>query len=153
MLRAMLVKEEDVVVVGQVVAVLDVADATSVTNSTTPSTPAPSPVAPKQSLEELTDAASRISDSALRGAKARIQFPPRRTDTGMVISFMPVCDQKTYTAREMAAKTAQVLSQSNPAGSSSLKTREDTTYLRAPASRSVMAELEMESIMLGGAPP
>lgn len=155
-LRAVLVKEEDTVTVGQVIAVLDEADASAKAPAAAPpSTSASAPPAPKNvSLEELTDAASRVSDSTLRGNKARIMFPPRKTADGHTISAMPVVDQKTYTQRGLAA----MMSSSAPAASASAgraasKTSAAGAILTEAVPRTMMAELEMESIMLGGAPP
>ena len=174
-LRAVTVQEEDMVTVGQVIAVLDESDAASTAAQASTSQADNSkeqlepksvseqkvrhqPQARQADLDELTDAASRASDSAMRGGKARIQFPPRKTDNGMTISAMPAFDQKTYTARGVAGRgksNAQTSSQGLPAGQTqgTQPSVSESRVLDAQVPRSIMSDAEMESIMLGGAPP
>lgn len=158
-LRVILVKEDEVVVVGQVVAVLEEGDGR--TSAETPDPDAkpskagsfgqevPSPQrspgpastskpAQSASWDELAVAASEKSDSTYR--KASIKFPPRRTPEGHIISAMPAVDQSKYINRSTAKQVNQA-----PAKPSRYVTSAD------PVPRRTLSEREMESIMLGGA--
>lgn len=165
--RAITVKEEDTVTVGQVVAVLDESDSATAqpsaaaqqdsVQSQAPVQP-PQPQAQSQDMDELRDAANRISDSAMRGQKAHIAFPPRKTETGMTISFMPAVDQEKYKARGMAAKSKES-GQAAPQekqpqeGAAQAQTSPERTYMPRQIPRMQLTEAEMEAINLGGAPP
>jgi pyruvate/2-oxoglutarate dehydrogenase complex dihydrolipoamide acyltransferase (E2) component len=148
-LRALTVKEEDTVTVGAVVAVLDEQEGTS------PAVAAPPPaenVPQKKTvdLEELTAAASEISDSSLRGHKARISFPPRRTPDGFVISAMPAVDQQKYISRSASAAPLVAAGLGATAAASVLQA---SSAASAYIARRTLSEKEMEYIMLGGAEP
>ena len=175
--RAVLVKEEDMVNVGQTVAVLEddktdqaaPSDAPKqqqaaegpkpdgATGSDASKKASPAPPQQDEQMDQLTDAASRKSDSAMRGGKARIRFPPRKTESGMTISSMPAQDQETYRARSAAAQQGLHGSQSS-SGAVQESSKSFATGERRRGSfqeqvpRSVMSEEEMESVMLGGAP-
>lgn len=167
--RAITVKEEDTVTVGQVVAVLDESDSATAqpaagsqqidtAHSQAPARP-PQPQAQLQDLDELKDAAHRVSDSAMRGQKARITFPPRKTENGMTISFMPAVDQETYRARGVAAKSKesgraeQQAQQAQQASQAQAQPGAQRVYLARQLPRMQLSDAEMESINLGGAPP
>lgn len=163
-LRAIMVKEEDTVTVGQVVAVLDEAEggrrgasAEGPSSSTpqqsgyTAGAATKAPAAQQQSLEELTHAAGEASDSAMRGHKARIRFPPRKTAAGATISAMPAVDQKTYTARA-TSQEAQQASREPPPRPPGPSAAPPSSFSKEPVRRSKMLDDEMEAIMLGGAP-
>lgn len=140
-------KEEDTVAVGAVVAVLDEQEGAAT------ATPAVS-AAPQEKvvdLDELTAAASEVSDSTLRGHKARISFPPRRTSEGLVISAMPAVDQQKYIARS-ASHAGPAL----PSGAGTSAASMMAVSSGAPAeyvARRTLSDKEMEYIMLGGAEP
>lgn len=152
-LRAVLVKVDDAVTVGQVVAVLE--EGSKPFEGTQPEQPAstssgqstPQP-RKAQSLEELNFAASEVSDNAMRGKKARIRFPPRKTDLGHTISAMPKVDQEKYRARASSIGLTSNISFGTPRSSMAA-----SMFSKEPVKHTRILEAEMESIMLGGAPP
>ena len=134
-LRALLVKEDETVAVGQVVAVLDEAEA--IISPPAPSSSSPPPDNERgMSLEEKSDRAYEKTVLSIR--RPLISFPPRRSAQGMVISAMPVVDQTTYKARSTAAQ---------PPPSPQVS----AMYMSEAPSKSGMSDSEMECINLGGA--
>jgi pyruvate/2-oxoglutarate dehydrogenase complex dihydrolipoamide acyltransferase (E2) component len=172
--RAILIKEEDMVTVGQTIAVLDDDDAQQPSSSQATSSVAagakpegeaakgqdkaasPPPPAQADPYEELHDAARQKAEGEMRGSKARIQFPPRKTESGLTISSMPAVDQQKYVQRGVAAKeggdrgsgTKAPLQES---AAHQKKGGREAHYLKEQVPRSEMSEAEMEAVMLGGA--
>jgi pyruvate/2-oxoglutarate dehydrogenase complex dihydrolipoamide acyltransferase (E2) component len=147
-LRAVLVKVDDTVTVGQVVAVLDEAASIASDKAAPTALPPRTSQTPPVDLEELTAAASEVSDSTMRGHKARIRFPPRRTPEGLVISAMPAVDQKKYIDRSASYfGTSKGVTGAANQGSDVLQALSE--YIP----RRTLADEEMEAIMLGGADP
>lgn len=140
-LQAILVQADDNVHIGQVVAVVD--------DCSTAAGRSGSQNATQQIYDALADAASELSDKSLKGHKARIRFPPRRTSDGHVISAMPAVDQQKYINRTS-------ISQEKPRPETVLNFGEHDGHAQqctvAPfVPRRTLSEREMDSIMLGGA--
>jgi pyruvate/2-oxoglutarate dehydrogenase complex dihydrolipoamide acyltransferase (E2) component len=154
-LRAILVKEDDVVTVGQALAVLEDSSTQPETakqqaqpNPSTSRGRSPPKQSQSQMLEELHLAASEVSDNAMRGKKAHIRFPPRKTELGHTISSMPKVDQEKYRARASSkGQQAHRVLLGTPRSSLA-----PSTFSNEPVKRTKILETEMESIMLGGAP-
>lgn len=147
-LRALTVKEEDTVVVGAIIAVLDEQEGTAPAVAAETAAAA-APLKKAVDMEELTAAASEVSDSTMRGHKAKISFPPRRTAEGHVISSMPAVDQQKYIARSTSAAAPAVPLGTSVAAASMLQASSAAEYVE----RRTLSEKEMEYIMLGGADP
>jgi pyruvate/2-oxoglutarate dehydrogenase complex dihydrolipoamide acyltransferase (E2) component len=154
-LRAVLVKVDDVVGIGNIVAVVDESEGAPAPAQAAGSAGAPAPARKPVDLEELSAAASEKSDSTLRGHKARIQFPPRRTPQGLQISAMPAYDQQKYIARSTSAakESPQAAPSVTALGPSQNIARAAAAGMVAHVARRTLEDEEMETIMLGGAEP
>ena len=101
---------------------------------------------------------SSTDSPILRGADSEGGSCREKTENGMTISAMPVFDQKMYTARGVAGRgkyNAQTSSQGLPAGQTQdiQPSVSEFRVLDASVSHSIRSDAEVESIMLGGAPP
>lgn len=138
--------------VGATIAVLDEQEGSVPAAAASPHAAAASQKKPVD-MEELTAAASEVSDSTLRGHKARISFPPRRTAEGLVISAMPAVDQQKYIARSTSsAAPAMPLGVGASAAAASMM-QASSAAVADHISRRTLDDAEMEHIMLGGAEP
>lgn len=118
------------------------------------------PPARDEAYDALHDAASTRSEGAMRGGRAHIRFPPRKTESGLTISSMPAMDQEKYIARGVAAQGGGKGRNGAASGeggsvaaqpSAEPSTRAPSQHMRKQVPRSEMSEAEMEAVMLGGA--
>jgi hypothetical protein len=115
----------------------------------------PAETKPSLSRDDMEVAAYDKQDSAMRGHKAHIRFPPRRTPDGKVISAMPRWDQQKYIDRSIAASHPAGGSSreaSKAEGSTSTSPVQSVIAARHPPRRTI-PDAELEAIMLGGASP
>eukprot|EP00892_Ulva_mutabilis_P007035 jgi/Ulvmu1/4703/UM002_0434.1 len=142
-IQALLVQVDDTVQIGQVIALVD--DSSSSPNKiTAPQTPAQS------TYEALTDAASEVSDRSLKGHKARIRFPPRRTHDGHVISAMPAVDQQKYINRSSSSQETSQSAEAQPSADNQ-RVQKQSAAVASYIPRRSLSEREMDAIMQGGA--
>ena len=142
-IQALLVQPDDIVQIGQLIALVD--DSSSMSKQQ-PGVQSSN----QQAYDALADAASEVSDKTLRGHKARIRFPPRRTSDGHVISAMPAVDQQTYIDRSHSSKESpRAVKMRKNIGEQKSPPGNQTVTAFVP--RRILTEREMEAIMLGGA--
>ncbi|GAB4823206.1 hypothetical protein N2152v2_010252 [Parachlorella kessleri] len=173
-----LVKENDTVVVGQPIATIGsgegasaapqpaAQEAASAPAEPTPEGAPPAPEQPQPPRKQQQQPAPSFASSAAAAAgdadhakrKPLIRFPPRRTETGEVISSMPADKAKAYV--EAATKKAQEAARPRPmiapmfAKSGPPPPRAPRQLVRPPPIlKTKMSDREMEAIMLGGAEP
>jgi len=141
-MQALLVKVDDVVQIGQVVALIDENSATKQAHGVQ--------ISSQSAYDALTDAASELSDKTLKGHKARIRFPPRRTSDGHVISAMPAVDQPKYINRSSSTLETSWIAQTKPS-SGGQNAQVQNPRLSNYIPRRTLSDREMDAIMLGGA--
>lgn len=151
-LRALTVKEEDTVTVGAIIAVLDEQEGSVPAAAAAPGAAGVTQKKPVD-MEELTAAASEVSDSSMRGHKAKISFPPRRTGEGHIISAMPAVDQQKYIARSTSSAAPAMSSGVGASAAAASMLQASSADEGEYVSRRTLDEKEMEYIMLGGAEP
>lgn len=140
-LQAILVQVDDNVHIGQVIALVDESSHADMLSG--------SQSASQQTYDALADAASEVSDKTLKGHKARIRFPPRRTSDGHVISAMPAVDQQKYINRTSSSQEKPQPEKIPTFGDHTVSPQKFIVSHFVP--RRTLSAREMDAIMLGGA--
>ena len=153
---SILVKEDENVVVGHVVAAISAADAATTTNARAPASSISDP-STSTATTTATDVSSPPSPPKQQQQKEEekqqhrrqpsIQFPPRRTPTGDILSLMPAAEAQQ--AKEALAKPQRMKADPQPTH----------LFVRLPPRppgpppkpRKDLSDWEIEQIMLGGA--
>jgi len=160
------VKEDENVVVGHIIAVIDDSGEASSASSSSPAAEAQKQEAPPSTSDKKkmppTQAAAPApqktaasNDTHGRGRTPSIKFPPRRTSTGNIISMLPAAEA----AAVAAAAVENTLEISRPVRMTE-SPHKSQLFIRVPLRssepdlppRKELSEWEIENIMLGGAP-
>lgn len=167
-------KEDENVIVGHIIAVIDdLGEASSSASSSPPAAKAQKQEAPPTISEEKKLPPPRAAasapqmtassdDSHGRGRIPSIQFPPRRTSTGDIISMMPAAEAAAAAAAATASAAASSSSSSSEVSKPVRMTEsphKSQLFIRVPPRssgpdpppRKELSEWEIENIMLGGA--